>query len=197
MPTAETDEAPLLRARARGEIPADAGFDVLYSRYAPLVRAWLGLRAGSTFEDLAQDVWALFHDRWQRWEVRPEMLQPGARPVLSFLFQSARFVLKAHRRRAAAAPAPLDTMPAEPPDARESPGRRHEAIDAGRCLALARRVLREDELDLLLAKVAGLSAREIAVAMGLREAQVDHRYRAALRKLQARLRVAPRGGRRD
>ena len=40
MTTADTGEAPLLRARARGEIPADAGFEAFHARYAPLVRAW-------------------------------------------------------------------------------------------------------------------------------------------------------------
>ena len=40
---------------------------------------------------------------------------------------------------------------------------------------------------MLLAKLAGVPAREIARALGVSESVVDHRFRGALARLRARL----------
>ena len=91
----------MLRARTRGEVSADAAFERLHALYAPSVRAWLLLRVrGTEAEDLVQDVWTIFYHRWRRWEQRPGMDEPEARPVLSFLYRTCHFALKGHRRKA-------------------------------------------------------------------------------------------------
>lgn len=132
---AASPEHEVLRARTRGEVSADAAFERLHALYAPSVRAWLLLRVrGTEAEDLVQDVWTIFYHRWRRWEQRPGMDVPEARPVL-----------------------------------------------------------RPEDLDVLLAKLAGVPAREIAGTLGVTESVVDHRFRNALTRVRTRL--EKRGGR--
>jgi DNA-directed RNA polymerase specialized sigma24 family protein len=64
---AASPEQPILRSRARGEVSCGAAFERLYALYAPAVLAWLVLRVEkSDADDLAQDVWAIFYQRWRR-----------------------------------------------------------------------------------------------------------------------------------
>ena len=181
---AAAHEQSILRARASGEVSADHGFEGLYALYAPLVLAWLRLRVPrADAEDLQQDVWMILYDRWKRWEFRPEMEAPGARPILSFLFRTCHFVLRGHARRAAArAERPLET-------AREAraPEDRQSALELGRCLDLARRICPVEEQEVLAAKLSGVPAREIARTLAVSEASVDHRFRSAIARLRRRL----------
>jgi DNA-directed RNA polymerase specialized sigma24 family protein len=62
-------------------------------------------------------------------------------------------------------------------------------LEAARALSLARRICPEEELDVLLAKLAGMSAREVATTLSITEAVVDHRYRDALKRLRSKLKV--------
>jgi RNA polymerase sigma factor (sigma-70 family) len=184
-------EPALLRARARGEVSADQSFERLHALYASVVRAFVALRVrGPEADDVVQDVWTIFYQRWRRWEHRPEMEAEDAKPVLSFLYRTCQFAVMGHRRKAVPAAA-LDeaTAPQTSPDA---PWREAEA---SRCLELARRILAEDELDVLLAKLAGVPAREIARALDVTESVVDHRFRRGLDRLRARL-APSRGSRR-
>lgn len=184
-------EQGILRARARGEVSADESFEDLYQLYGPTVRAWLRFRVpGAVADDLAQDVFLIFHGRWGRWEFRPEMEAATARPVLSFLFRTSHFVLRAHRRKAGREES------AEGMDAVDEAGaeRLMRDTEAGRALELARRVCPADELDVLLPKLAGVPARELARALGISEPAVDHRFRNALGRIKQRL--APKGGKR-
>jgi DNA-directed RNA polymerase specialized sigma24 family protein len=107
-------ERTVLRARARGEVSAAESFDALYRMHSGAVRGFLRSRvAASTAEDLMQDVFLVFHDRWQRWEFRPEMEAEEARPVLSFLFRTCHFVLRGHlRRRELRGELPAETLEA-------------------------------------------------------------------------------------
>jgi RNA polymerase sigma factor (sigma-70 family) len=179
----------VLRARTRGEVSADAAFERLHALYAPSVRAWLLLRVrGTEAEDLVQDVWTIFYHRWRRWEQRPGMDEPEARPVLSFLYRTCHFALKGHRRKARLE----DAMETDVADGQAGAERLLLGVEAGRCLDLARRVLRPEELDVLLAKLAGVPAREIAETLGVTESVVDHRFRNALGRVRTRL---ARGGR--
>lgn len=182
-------ENRLLRARARGEISCDAAFEQLYREYARLVSAWLALRVEpGAVDDLAQDVWLIFHARFRRWEFGAERESPEARPVLSFLFRTSQLVARAHRRLAAR----RSTEPLEPQAevvSGEKPERIQREVEAGRALTLARKVCREEELDVLLAKLAGMSARDIASALSVTEAVVDHRYRSALARLRKEMRI--------
>jgi RNA polymerase sigma-70 factor, ECF subfamily len=179
-----SDEQSTLRARARGELSADAGFERLHALYSPAVLAWLRLRLPrADAEDLQQDVWMVFYDRWRRWEFPPEMLAAEARPVLSFLFRTCHFVLKGHARRAAVrAEQPLDSAG----EARASDGG-DSALELGRCLDLARRICPREEQEVLAAKLAGVPAREIAHALSISPAVVDHRFRGAIARLKRRL----------
>jgi DNA-directed RNA polymerase specialized sigma24 family protein len=59
-----------------------------------------------------------------------------------------------------------------------------------RCLALARQISTPEEMDVLMGKLSGVPAAEIARSIGATEAAVDHRFRNAL----ARLRSAIEGG---
>ncbi|MFI5184973.1 MAG: RNA polymerase sigma factor [Vicinamibacteria bacterium] len=185
-------EHEVLRARARGEVSADASFERLYAAYAADVRAWFRIRMPSSeADDLVQDVWVIFHHRWRRWDFRPEMDAAGARPVLSFLYRTAQFVLHGHRRRQATrAEQSLEGVEQQNPRGTEH---LHQALEASRCLSLARRLCPAEELDVLLPKLAGVPAREIARTLGVTEPVVDHRFRNALGRIKAGL--APRGAR--
>jgi RNA polymerase sigma factor (sigma-70 family) len=190
---AAANEQSILRARARGEVSAEQGFEKLYALHAPLVLAWLRLRVPrADAEDLQQDVWMVLYDRWKRWEFRPEMESPEARPVLSFLFRTCHFVLRGYARRAAVrAEQPLDDDAGEA----RAPDAGHSALELGRCLDLARRICPLEEQEVLAAKLSGVPARDIARTLTLTEAAVDHRFRSAIARLRRRLRpskAAPR-----
>ena len=182
---AAANEQSLLRARARGELSADQAFERLYALYAPLVLAWLRVRVtrAADADDLQQDVWMVLYDRWKRWEFRPEMETAEARPILSFLFRTAHFVLRGHSRRASVrAERPLEAAGQAPATDAADAG-----LELGRCLDLARRICPEEEQDVLAAKLSGVPAREIARALAITEAAVDHRSRAAIARLKGRL----------
>ncbi len=186
-------EPAILRARVRGEVSADQAFERIHALYASAVRAFVGLRVrGPEADDVVQDVWTIFYQRFRRWEHRPEMDAEDAKPVLSFLYRTCRFAVIGHRRKALSA-AKLDEATG-PRTAADAPWREAEA---GRCLELARRLLSHEELDVLLAKLAGVPAREIARATGVTESVVDHRFRRGLGRLRARLgpKAAPRRAR--
>lgn len=192
---AASPEQEILRSRARGEVSADAAFERLYALHHPAVRAFLRLRArAAEAEDLVQDVWMIFHHRWRRWEFRPEMEAAEARPVLSFLYRTCQFVLQGHWRRAARAEEPIADRDAA--DARQGAERLLRDVEVGRCLGLAREVCTPGELEVLLAKLAGVPAREIARGLGITEAVVDHRFRGSLERLRKRLRPAAKPVRR-
>jgi len=174
----------------------DAAFEQFYTLYAPAVLGWLTLRLErADAEDLFQDVWSIFYRRWQRWEFLSEMKAPDARPVLSFLYRTCHFALQGHRRRA--------TRPAEALDDVEiSDGLRGtdgllQQIELGRCLALARKICPAQELDVLLAKLAGVPARDIARTLQVTEPVVDHHFRNAIARLRKELRPKDRAGRRS
>ncbi len=62
-------ENRVLRARARGELSADAAFEALFQEYRRIVASWLAVRVdGGSVDDLAQDVWLIFYGRFRRWE---------------------------------------------------------------------------------------------------------------------------------
>ncbi|HLE72101.1 MAG TPA: hypothetical protein VJH87_20655, partial [Vicinamibacteria bacterium] len=62
-------ENRVLRARARGEMSADAAFEALFQEYRRIVASWLAVRVdGGSVDDLAQDVWLIFYGRFRRWE---------------------------------------------------------------------------------------------------------------------------------
>ena len=60
-------------------------------------------------------------------------------------------------------------------------------VELGRCLDLAARICATEEIEVLVARLAGLSGAEIAQALGMSEAVVDHRYRDAIARLRRRL----------
>jgi DNA-directed RNA polymerase specialized sigma24 family protein len=168
-------------------VSADQAFEQIHRLYAPAVRAFVSLRVrGPEGEDVVQDVWTIFCQRWRRWEHRPEMEAEGAKPVLSFLYRTSQFAVMGHRRKAVVA-VELDEATG-PRTAPEAPSRE---LEAGRCLDLARRLLSDEELDVLLAKLAGVPAREIARTLGVTESVVDHRFRRGLGRLRARLAPKP------
>lgn len=183
-----TADAPVenrvLRARALGEVSADAAFETLYREYGRLVLGWLAVRVdASVVDDLAQDVWLIFYNRFRRWEFGTEMESPEARPVLSFLFRTCQFVARGYKRLASSRIVDSLQAPDEVPvdDDRTSILRK---LEATRALAIARSACRESEVDVLLAKLSGMSAREIAQTLSISESVVDHRYRNAIAKLR-------------
>ena len=189
-----TPEAQILWARAEGRLSADASFEQFYAMYAPLVQAWFRVRVGDAADDLFQDVWTIFFNRWQRWEMLPEMMHPEAKPVLSFLFRTAHFVLIGHRRQGAGRQqASLEEI--ELPDGQRGPERMQRQLELGRTLALARKLCPPEEMDVLLAKLAGVPAREIARTLQVSEPVVDHRFRNAIARLRRQLQPRKKGGR--
>ncbi len=185
-------EPAILRARVEGSLSAEAAFEQLYALYASPVMGWLRLRAKrADADDLFQDVWRIFYGRWRAWQHTAEMNAAGARPVLSFLYRTCHFVLQGHRRMVRPAE-PLDT--ADMPDGVRGPEKMSREIELGRCLALARQICPAPELEVLMAKLAGVPAREIAQTLGISEPAVDHRFRDAIVRLRRRL-AAPRAKR--
>ena len=189
---AKEDEAPLenrvLRARARGEMSADAAFEALFREYRRLVAAWLRARVeSSAVDDLAQDVWLIFYGRFRRWEFGTEMESANARPVLSFLFRTCQFVARSHQRLARSRR--TDALDEGEEKAAAGPDTLLRELEAAKALSLARRICPEEELDVLLAKLAGMSAREVSAMLSITEAVVDHRYRDALARLRSKLKV--------
>jgi len=182
-------EQPILRARARGEVSADAAFEELFALYGGNVRGWLALRTDpATADDLAQDVWTVFYSRWQRWQFSAEMEAPGARPILSFLYRTCHFVLSGHRKRQVFREhAALDD--ASEHKSVQSPEPLTRQVQFGQCLDAARAHCPPEELDVLMAKLSGLSLEEISKMLGITAAAVDHRFRNAIARLQKELRV--------
>jgi DNA-directed RNA polymerase specialized sigma24 family protein len=182
-------ENRLLRAHSRGEVSADDAFEALYREYGRIVSAWLSVRVdGSAVDDLAQDVWLIFYGRFRRWRFGTEMESSEARPVLSFLFRTCQLVARGHRRLAATrknqsleetSAVAVQTSGADPV----------RDLEGSRSLDLARRVCTEEELDVLLAKLAGMTGKEIASTLSLTQAVVDHRYRGALARLRKEMKV--------
>ncbi len=181
-------EPQILRARMEGRVSPDESFEQLYAAYAPLVLAWFRVRAdASAADDLFQDVWTIFYNRWRGWLVQPEMLQGEAKPVLSFLFRTAHFVLIGYRRKSAnRLQSSLEEV--EIPDGQRGPERMQQRLEIGRCLELAKKLCPPEELDVLIAKLAGVPGREIARTLRVSEPIVDHRFRNAVARLKQEMR---------
>jgi len=175
-------EHPILQARASGQVSADVSFEQLYELYRKPVHAWLSLRLpASDADDLAQDVWTIFYRRWQTWRFTAE-LPPEAKPVLSFLYRTCHLTFAGFRRlqerhraddleQAGELPAPAD--------------RWHRDLEVRQCLSAAKEACSADELEILVGKLTGVSARSIARALGVTESAVDHGYRRAIAKTRA------------
>jgi DNA-directed RNA polymerase specialized sigma24 family protein len=172
-------EHPILQARASGEVSADVSFEQLYDLYRRPVSAWLTLRVpASDADDLAQDVWTIFYRRWHTWRF-PVELVPEAKPVLSFLYRTCHLTLAAFRRMQERDRAgDLD----QAGDVAAPAGRWQRDLEVRQCLAAARAACSSDELEILIAKLTGISARDIARTLGVTESAVDHGYRRAIAK---------------
>lgn len=186
-PASSSPEQAILRARKDGSLSCDDSFHRLYELYARDVMAWVRfrLRSGEA-DDLFQDVWATFYTRWREWQF-PERLEIAeARPVISFLYRTAAFVLRGHRRRARfRGHEPLADL--ELADPHSEPSKLLERLEYERVLDLAAKICISEELDVLMGKLSGLSAAEIAGALRISTAVVDHRYRNVLARLRQRL----------
>ncbi len=188
-----SSEHAVLRACIDGVVSPDEAFDRLYSLYAGPVLAWLRVRVRhGAADDLFQEVWRIFLGRWRNWQHSPAMDDPNARPVLSFLYRTSHFVLKAYQRREQQME-PLQNAADPASDPRDLA----RAIDFGRCLTVGKEVCSPDEFDVLVAKLAGVPAREIARTFDVTEAVVDHRYRDAVAQVRRRLRIQTKRPRRE
>jgi DNA-directed RNA polymerase specialized sigma24 family protein len=78
-------------------------------------------------------------------------------------------------------------------DEPSSPERLHQRIEFRRCLDLAAEICLPEELDVLAAKLSGLPGAEIAAALEITPAVVDHRYRNAVERLRRKLEVSRKG----
>jgi DNA-directed RNA polymerase specialized sigma24 family protein len=183
-------ETAILRDWSSGSVAPDEAFTRLYDLYAPVVRTWLAVRAGSFADDLFQDVWTIFYRRTREWEHRTEMTGDEARPVLSFLFRTCHLTLRAHRRLLMRrGDAPLESV-REP--ALDGQLRAIEAVQLGECLTAASHHCSDEDCAVLTAKLAGVPGREIARTLGLTESAVDHRFRRVVERIREAL--APQGG---
>jgi len=175
-------EHRILVARASGEVSAEVSFEQLYGLYQRPVYAWLSLRLpASDADDLAQDVWTIFYRRWQAWRF-PAELVPEAKPVLSFLYRTCHLTLAAFRRLQERDKA----GDLEQADALAAPaGTWQRDLEVRQCLTAAREACSSDELEILIGKLTGVSARTIARTLGVTESAVDHGYRRAIAKTRA------------
>ncbi|HYR86230.1 MAG TPA: hypothetical protein VE422_19235 [Terriglobia bacterium] len=112
------------------------------------------------------------------------MEAPDAKPVLSYLFRTVQYIAKAHWRTAHADES-LDGVDAA--DSNLTPERVIRQVDFGRCLEKARDVCSSEEFDILIAKITGVPAREIARTMRITEPMVDHKFRNVVARLQEEL----------
>jgi DNA-directed RNA polymerase specialized sigma24 family protein len=180
------EELETLRAWAEGELPPEEAFARLYAAYARPVRAWLIVRAGAAADDLFQDVWTIFLRRCREWRHPPAAdRDPDARPVLGFLFRTCELVLLAHRRIQAR----RETSPLADAAHPTVDGQAHalRAIQLGECLDVARRHCSDTDCAVLMAKLAGVPAGEIARTLGLTHAAVDHRFRNTVARVREAL----------
>ena len=168
-----------------GALSVEASFEHLYRTYAPVVIGWLAVRVESpAVEDLFQDVWTVFYQRWRIWRQPPEVNTPAARPVLSFLFRTVHLAAKAHNRGKQV----HETIEGvDPVDHRAAPQRLLDALMLGRCLEIARTHCCPEDVQILTGKLAGVPAKEIARTLAISEPAVDHRYRNALAQVRQRL----------
>ena len=179
------DEHAVLRARQAGDLSTDESFRSLYDLYGREVLAWLLVRAREEADDLFQEVWSVFYFRWKRWELREELMAQEARPVLSFLFRTAALTWRNrfHRRRPTE---PVENLEVE--DSESGPEAVHRRLELGDTLKLASRICPPEEMDVLLARLSGLSGAEISEALGITPAAADHRYRDCVIRLRRKLR---------
>src|SRR5262249_3422549 len=153
-------EHEIVSGRTSGTLSVDVSFERLYTIYAPVVVGWLLVRVESNMvEDLVQDVWTVFYRRWRTWQQLPEMNTPAGRPVLSFLFGTVHLAPKAHHR-AKIHHEPIEDL--DPPDHRAAPQRLFETLTLARCLDLARKHCCPEDVQILIGKLAGVPAKEIA-----------------------------------
>ncbi len=175
-----TEEQAILRARQAGDLSAEESFRELYDLYGRDVLRWLLMRAPrDQADDLFQEIWSTFFLRWRNWRFREEVAAEEARPVLSFLFRTASFAWKGHRRKQRSSE-PLDGIAA----LEDGIDRR---LQLGRCLKLASEICSEEEVEVIVARLSGLSGAEVAQALNISEAVADHRYRGAVARLRRRL----------
>ncbi len=183
-----TDEQAVLRARQAGELSVEDSFRALFDLHARAVMGWLLVRVPRDHaEDLFQEIWAAFFVRWRTWEFRESVSAPEARPVLSFLFRTAAFVRGGQYRRKRQREMREEEASPAIPDASSTPAALDACVQLGRCLDLAAEVCSPEELDALLAKLAGLSGEEMSVSLGVTAAIADHRYRSAVARLRRHL----------
>lgn len=179
--TSYAGEQEILAARQAGDISGDESFRELYDLYGRSVLSWLLVRAPrDQADDLFQEIWSAFLVRWRTWEFREHLAVAEARPVLSFLFRTAALKWKGHRRK---------ERPCEPLPELAGPDRLDSDLELGRCLDLATQICSPEEVEVLVARLSGMSGEEIAQALGISEAVADHRYRGAVARLRRRLKV--------
>jgi DNA-directed RNA polymerase specialized sigma24 family protein len=175
--TPYAEEQSVLRARQAGELSGEESFRVLYDLYGRSVLGWLLVRAPhDQADDLFQEIWSTFYLRWRNWEFRDEVSCDDAKPVLSFLFRTAAFAWKGHRRK---------QRPVESLDGLEAPpSELDQKVELGQCLDLASEICSPEEVEVIVARLSGMSGIEVAQALGITEAIADHRYRGAIARLR-------------
>lgn len=176
------EEFEIVRERAAGNISTDESFERLYALYAPMVRNWTRFAADTaSADDLFQDTWFVFYSRWRGWSFPKTPGEPTGRPVLAFLYRTLQHILRAYRRKTGfhENAEELDLS-----NGHSHSKRIESSVEFGRLLEKARHVCSAEELDVLLAKLAGLRGSEIAESLGTTTASVDHRFRNALSRLQ-------------
>jgi len=185
--TGQAEEQTILTARRSGKLSCEESFRKLYELYGRSVLSWLLVRVPrDQADDLFQEVWTTFLVRWRNWEFREQLDAPEARPVLSFLFHTAAFVWKGHQRKDRRS----EPLPEDHEEEACIAVQTHDMeaqIELGRCLDLAAKICTAEEIEVLVARLTGLSGAEIARALGLPETIVDHRYRDAIARLRRRL----------
>lgn len=174
-------ENDILRERAEGKLSADAAFGKIYTLYASTIRAWVRFKTAETDADeLLRDVWVVFFNRWQSWHL--EDAESDQRPVLSFLFRTLRVLLDAHQRRKKmrTVQQPAKTESANPPDGSEA----SHPVEVGPTLLQAKEKCGPEEMDVLLAKLAGIPVIEIARCLEITKGVVEERSRQGLARVQ-------------
>jgi len=185
-------EHVIVSARMCGAMSVDTSFERLYRMYAPVVIGWLAIRVEPhAVDDLLQEVWTVFYERWRAWQQPAELDTPEARPVLSFLFRTVHLATKAHRR-AWRVHEPIEKHHLT--DKGTMPQRLVETLTLGQCLEFAKTHCSEVDVAILTGKLAGISARDIARTLEISESAVDHRYRNTLGYLRQQLQSAKSGG---
>ncbi len=162
-------DADLVRAAQSGDVPS---FELLYARYAPVVRAiLLGRLSPADADDVTQNVFVTAYTKLTK------LREPAA--FAGWISRTARNAAEDHRRRM------TDTLELDATYA--TAGSQNEDAEAARALEAIRALPEAYRETLMLRLVEGMSGAEIALRTGLTPGSVRVNLHRGMQMLRGAL----------